>query len=133
MVVTRRTFLQTAAAAAATAALGPALGAAGTTQSGKGRPAPLRILILGGTGFLGPATIEAALARGHHVTMFNRGRTRPDLFPTVERLQGDRDPKKGDGLKALETGTWDVVIDNSAYYPRLVAASAGLLAGRVKR
>jgi 2'-hydroxyisoflavone reductase len=94
---------------------------------------PLRILILGGTGFLGPATIDAALARGHMVTMFNRGKTRPDLYPTVEKLHGDRDPKKGEGLKALETGEWDVVIDNSAYYPRMVTASASLLAPRCKQ
>lgn len=94
---------------------------------------PLRILILGGTGYLGPATIEAAQAKGHKVTMFNRGKTRPDLFPGVEKLHGDRDPKKGDGLKALETGEWDVVIDNSAYYPRMVTASAELLAKRCKQ
>lgn len=93
---------------------------------------PLHILILGGTGYLGPATIEAAQARGHKVTMFNRGKTRPDLFPTVERLHGDRDPKKGEGLKVLESGEWDVVIDNSAYYPRMVTASAELLAKRCK-
>ncbi|MDP2877223.1 MAG: hypothetical protein Q8O00_13635 [Holophaga sp.] len=94
---------------------------------------PLRILILGGTGYLGPATIEAAQARGHKITMFNRGKTRPDLFPGVEKLHGDRDPKKGEGLKALETGEWDVVIDNSAYYPRMVTASAELLAKRCKQ
>jgi len=94
---------------------------------------PLRILILGGTGFLGPATIDAALARGHKVTMFNRGKTRPDLYPNVEKLHGDRDPNKGEGLKALEKGEWDVVIDNSAYYPRMVTASAELLAPRCKQ
>ncbi len=94
---------------------------------------PLRILILGGTGYLGPATIEAAQARGHRVTMFNRGKTRPDLFPGVERLHGERDPLKGEGLKALEKGEWDVVIDNSAYYPRLVKVSAELLAKRCRQ
>ena len=97
------------------------------------KPKSLRILVLGGTGFLGPSTIEVALARGHKVTMFNRGKTRPDLFPGVERLQGDRDPKKDQGLKALEKGEWDVVIDNSGYYPRMVGASAELLAKRAKR
>ena len=110
------------------------LSAAALTGSALAEPVkPLRILILGGTGFLGPATIEAALARGHKVTMFNRGRTRPDLFPGVARLHGDRDPKKGEGLKALETGEWDVVIDNSGYYPRMVGASAELLAKRCKQ
>jgi 2'-hydroxyisoflavone reductase len=131
MALTRRTFLQTTAAAAAAAALGPKAQAAPSPE--KKLPKPLRILILGGTGYLGPATIEAALARGHKVAMFNRGKTRPDLFPAVERFQGDRDPKKGEGLKALEKGEWDVVIDNSAYYPRMVTASASLLAGKCKR
>jgi 2'-hydroxyisoflavone reductase len=93
----------------------------------------LRILILGGTGFLGPATIDAALARGHKVTMFNRGKTRPEMFPKVEKLHGDRDPEKGEGLKELEKGEWDVVIDNSAYFPRMVTASAKLLAPRCKQ
>jgi 2'-hydroxyisoflavone reductase len=95
--------------------------------------APKRILILGGTNFLGPATVETALARGHRITLFNRGRTRPGLFPNVEKLQGDRDPRKGEGLKSLEGRTWDVAIDNSGYYPRMVAASAELLAPRVKQ
>ena len=131
MVHSRRTFLHTLAAVAAALAMGLGVARAGEPTAVK--PTPKRILILGGTGFLGPATIEAALARGHQVTMFNRGKTRPDLFPTVERRQGDRDWEKGDGLKALEEGTWDVVIDNSAFYPRMVHASAHLLAKRVKR
>lgn len=130
MTFSRRDFLALSAAAAAAPLLdgrpAPSMALA---------PAPIkkRILILGGTGFLGPATIEAALARGHEVTMFNRGKTRPDMFPTVKRLQGDRDPKKGDGLKALETGEWDAVIDNGAYYPRMTKASAELLAKRTKQ
>jgi 2'-hydroxyisoflavone reductase len=127
MTVSRREFIQWSAATAALAATGFDLSAS------PGKVAPKKILILGGTGFLGPATIEVAQARGHQVTMFNRGKTRPELFPGVEKLHGDRDPKKGEGLKALETGSWDAVIDNSAYYPRMVAASAGLLAPRVKQ
>ena len=127
MTVSRRDFLQWSATASALAATGLDLSAAPAKVS------PKKILILGGTGFLGPATIEIARARGHQVTMFNRGKTRPDLFPNVEKLHGDRDPKKGEGLKALEIGTWDAVIDNSAYYPRTVAASAELLAPRVKQ
>lgn len=95
-------------------------------------PAPKRILILGGTGFLGPAIVEAARARGHTLTLFNRGRTRPGLFPDIEKRQGDRDPLKGEGLKSLETGEWDAVIDDSGFYPRMVGASARLLAPRVK-
>jgi len=92
-----------------------------------------RILILGGTGFLGPAIVRAALARGHELTLFNRGKTRPGMFPNVEALLGDRDPLKGEGLKAIERGQWDVVIDNTAYFPRHVTASAKLLASRVKQ
>jgi len=90
-----------------------------------------RILILGGTGFLGPATVEAARARGHQLTLFNRGKTRPGLFPNIETLHGDRDPAKGEGLKALEGRRWDAVIDNSGYFPRQVSASAKLLAPNV--
>ncbi|MDR7271450.1 2'-hydroxyisoflavone reductase [Pelomonas saccharophila] len=96
-------------------------------------PAPKRILILGGTGFLGPAIVEAAEKRGHVLTLFNRGKTRPGLFPHIEKRQGDRDPLKGEGIKSLETGEWDAVIDDSGYYPRMVGASAQLLAPRVKQ
>jgi 2'-hydroxyisoflavone reductase len=94
--------------------------------------APKRILILGGTNFLGPAIVEAARARGHEITLFNRGRTRPGLFPDIEKLRGDRDPKKDEGLKALEGRTWDAVIDDSGFYPRMVSASARQLAPNVK-
>jgi 2'-hydroxyisoflavone reductase len=92
---------------------------------------PKRLLILGGTGFLGPAIVETALANGHHVTLFNRGRTRPGLFPNVEKRLGDRDPSKGEGLKSLSTGEWDAVFDDSGYFPRMVTASAELLRDRV--
>ena len=131
MTVSRREFLQWSATASALAATGLDLSAAPAKPTGK--IAPKKILILGGTGFLGPATIEIAQAHGHQITMFNRGKTRPGLFPGVEKLHGDRDPKKGEGLKALEGRSWDAVIDNSAYYPRMVAASAGLLAPHVKQ
>ena len=72
---------------------------------------PLNILFLGGTSFLGPAQVEYALARGHNVTLFNRGQTNPHLFPDVERLVGDRDVPD---YSALEGREWDAVIDNSA-------------------
>ena len=62
-------------------------------------PEPKTILMLGGTGFLGPQTVEAALRRGYKVTLFNRGKTRPGLFPDLEKLHGDRDK---DDLKALK-------------------------------
>ena len=87
----------------------------------------MRLLVLGGTKFLGRAVVEAALARGEEVTLFNRGQTNPELFPEVEKLRGDRD---GD-LSALEGREWDAVIDPSGYVPRVVRASAKLLRGSV--
>jgi 2'-hydroxyisoflavone reductase len=89
----------------------------------------MRLLVLGGTQFLGRHVVETALARGHEVTLFNRGQTRAELFAGVERLLGDRD---GD-LASLETGEWDAVVDTSGYVPRVVRASAELLAPRVRR
>ena len=83
----------------------------------------MRVLILGGTKFLGRAVAEAALARGHELTLFNRGETNADLFPEAEKLRGDRDGK----LTALEGREWDAVIDPSGYVPRVVRASAELL------
>ena len=87
----------------------------------------MNLLILGGTVFLGRHLAEAALARNHEVTLFNRGRNNPELFPDVERLTGDRD---GD-LSALKGRRWDAVIDTCGYIPRHVRASAELLAGAV--
>lgn len=130
----RRQFIQSSAVAAAMTGLTGVAGAAhlrsasSTTSSGS-----KRILILGGTGYLGPAIVAAASARGHTLTLFNRGKTRPGLFPNIEKRQGDRDPNKGEGIKSLENGEWDAVIDDSGYYPRMVAASAQLLAPRVKQ
>lgn len=86
--------------------------------------APLHILILGGTGFLGPHVVEAALAKGHTVTLFNRGKTNPHLFPDLEKLQGDRKTGNLDALKGRE---FDAVIDNSGYLPKHVKQSAELL------
>ncbi len=83
----------------------------------------MKLLLLGGTKFLGRAVAEAALARRHELTLFNRGETNPDLFPEAERLRGDRD---GD-LAVLEGGRWDAVLDTSGYVPRVVRASAELL------
>lgn len=87
----------------------------------------MRLVILGGTVFLGRHLVESALARGHEVTMFNRGKHNADLFPEVEKLRGDRD---GD-LSALEGRRWDAVIDTCGYVPRVVRASAELLSGAV--
>lgn len=87
------------------------------------------LLVLGGTRFVGRHLVHAALDRGHRVTLFNRGRSAPDLFPEVETLRGDRD---GD-LSALRGRRWDAVVDTCGYVPRVVRASAGLLADAVKR
>jgi nucleoside-diphosphate-sugar epimerase len=83
----------------------------------------LKILVLGGTKFLGRAIAEAGLARRHELTLFNRGKTDPGLFPEAEQLRGDR---KRD-LSALEGRTWDAVIDTSGYVPADVHAAAELL------
>ena len=83
----------------------------------------LKILILGGTRFVGPHMAEYALSRGHTLTFFNRGKTNPGVLPGVERIQGDRN---GD-LQGLAGREWDAVIDNSGYLPRQVRASAELL------
>src|SRR6185436_5957557 len=83
----------------------------------------MKLLILGGTLYLGRHTVEAALARGHQLTLFNRGQTNPELFPNVERLVGNRDGN----LKALERKTWDAVIDPSGYFPRVVRQGCELL------
>ena len=84
---------------------------------------PMQILVLGGTQFLGRHTVDAALARGHDVTLFNRGQTRPELHPEAEKLRGDRD---GD-LGALEGRSFDAVVDTSGYVPRIVAATIDAL------
>jgi 2'-hydroxyisoflavone reductase len=87
----------------------------------------VKLLVLGGTKFLGRAAVETALARGHELTLFNRGETNPGLFPDVEHLRGDRDGN----LSALEDRSWDAVIDTSGFVPRIVRDSAQLLAGSV--
>lgn len=155
----RRRFLATMTTAAVGVSFLPEIAAA--TRRPVKAAVPLRILILGGTGFLGPACTESALARGHAVTHFNSGRTeerrrgagRPTLVPEgVEQLYGNRDPNKtaddrrkegqGDtpkdpsspkGLSQLEGKSWDAVIDTSGYFPRMVKASAELLGPKVKQ
>ncbi len=88
----------------------------------------MRLLLLGGTKFLGRAAAAEALRRGHELTLFNRGRTNAGLFPEAEHLQGDRD---GD-LEALRGRTWDAVIDPSGFVPRIVRDSAELLRDAVE-
>jgi 2'-hydroxyisoflavone reductase len=91
---------------------------------------PLRILILGGTGFTGPYQVRYALSRGHKVTTFNRGKTHPGELPNeVEQLIGDRNGK----LDALKNRQWDVVIDNPTTLPAWVRDAAQILKGNVER
>jgi 2'-hydroxyisoflavone reductase len=89
----------------------------------------LRILVLGGTKFLGRAAVAAALDRGQEVTLFNRGETNPELFPEVEKLRGDRTQD----LSALKGREWDAAIDPSGYLPHVVRRSAEALRGSVAR
>src|SRR4051794_230989 len=86
-----------------------------------------KILILGGTGFIGPHLVDAARARGHTVTLFNRGKTHPKLFRDVEKLHGDRDGELG----ALKGRSWDAVVDTAGYVPRIVKQSVELLGPNV--
>ncbi len=159
MPVSRRDFMQTSAGSVVAMGLGASSLVHAATAHARPVPAQggLKILILGGTGFLGPATIDAAKARGHTLTLFNRGRTekrKGGLYPDMEKLYGNRDPdRRSDesknpqgewviaspddkgvpkGLESLKGHTWDVVIDNSGYFPRHVKASADLLAKSAK-
>jgi 2'-hydroxyisoflavone reductase len=88
----------------------------------------MKLLVLGGTMFLGRYIVETALAHGHEVTLFNRGQHNPDLFPGVEKLKGNRDGE----LNSLQGRSWDAVIDTCGYVPRVVRASAELLADAVQ-
>jgi 2'-hydroxyisoflavone reductase len=89
----------------------------------------VKVLALGGTKFLGRAAVEAALERGHELTLFNRGETNPELFPEIEKLRGDRT----EDLSGLDGRRWDAVIDTSAYLPHVVRRSAEALEPSVGR
>ena len=128
MPLDRRQFVTASAAAAGLAAL-PAffnISVAPAQQR-------LKILMLGGTGFLGPHTVQYALDRGHEVTLFNRGRTNADLFPDLEKIVGNRDPEIDEGLSGISGRHWDAVIDTSGFVPRIVGASARLLADQAEQ
>jgi 2'-hydroxyisoflavone reductase len=126
MSTTRRTFIKLSAAASG--AFG--LGIRSTRLFGETSLKPLRILILGGTGFTGPYQVRYALSRGHKVTTFNRGKTHPGELPSeVEQLIGDRNGK----LDALKGRKWDVAIDNPTTLPAWVRGAAEILKGNVAR
>ena len=123
----RRQFIKAGLLTGAAAATGlPQTSAAGESSKA---PRPLDILILGGTGFIGPHMVREALRRGHSVTLFNRGRSNSTLFPDLETIKGDRDG----GLDGLKGRRWGAVVDNSGYVPRHVHDSARLLADSVDR
>jgi len=134
MAFSRRNFLFASALGGASALSSPSLAASvgrlgaelpTGPQYGKGKS----MLILGGTRFLGPHLVNAAIAAGWTVTLFNRGRSNPNMFPDLEKLKGDR----SDDLSALEGRKWDAVIDTSGYIPRHVKMSAELLADHVSQ
>src|SRR5580698_1946604 len=127
MFSTRRRF--TAASGLALAGLVVPQGFAGPAQAAAAPAKPLRILILGGTGFTGPHQVRYALARGHKVTLFNRGKQPHEWPGEVEELIGDRNT--GD-LKALEGREWDVCIDNPTTLPFWVRDAGRALHGKVK-
>jgi 2'-hydroxyisoflavone reductase len=128
MTTSRRDFVQLSMLAGGAVGLGVAGRAAAEVNSAGTAAKKLKILVLGGTGLIGPPMVEYAIARGHELTLFNRGKTNAHLFPDLERLEGDRN----ENLSALEAEvkkgrTWDAVIDNTASIPRWVEESAGLL------
>jgi len=130
---TRRDFLKISAGAAGFLGFGAAGLSAGQPRVPRSSK-PLDILILGGTGFIGPHQVQYALDRGHRVTVFNRGRKSGLFGDAVEELVGNRDSKIDNGLEPLQGDrTWDAVIDNSGYIPRHVRDSAELLKGRFGR
>lgn len=145
MPTSRRDFLRTSAIVGGAIGAGlaglPSLASGappGGDSSGSGGPArhpgraakPLRLLILGGTGFIGPHEVRYALDRGHTVTLFNRGKTDPGLFPELETLIGDR--ATGD-YSALAGRDWDVVIDDPTTIPRWARQAAAALRGHVRQ
>ncbi len=138
MPANRRDFLRLSAAAGGAIALGlgDASSSAGAAPPNEfpaaprsnRAPKPMRLLILGGTGFIGPWQVRYAVERGHHVTVFNRGKHQADLPASVEHLSGDRAVDDYASLKGLK---WDTVIDNSATDPKWVHAAGVALKGAV--
>jgi 2'-hydroxyisoflavone reductase len=123
---TRREFIKLSAATASAFAFSMRA----TTVRAEKSVKPLRILILGGTGFTGPYQVRYALSRGHKVTTFNRGKTHPGELPKeVEQLIGDRNGQ----LDALKDRQWDVAIDNPTTLPAWVRDAARILKGNVER
>jgi len=87
----------------------------------------MKILIIGGTRFVGRYLVKSVQRNGHEITLFNRGQTNPEIYPDIEQIHGDRDG----GLNKLKRRKWDAVIDTCGYFPRLVNDSASFLKNRV--
>src|ERR1051325_1787877 len=122
--IKRRQFIKVSAAASGALSLGIF-----NTKAAE-KTKPLRILILGGTGFTGPFQVRYALERGHKITVFNRGKTHPGELPKeVEELIGDRNGQ----LDALKDRTWEVAIDNPTMLPAWVRDAGQVLKGNVER
>jgi 2'-hydroxyisoflavone reductase len=119
MQINRRNALKLTGGAALVALAVPALAKA----------KPQKVLILGGTGFIGPHFVDALTAGGHKITLFNRGKRDPEVKPGIEQLLGDRNGQ----IDALKGRDWDVVIDNSGYTPSQVKATAELLKDHVRK
>ena len=129
MTTSRRDFVQLSILAGGAAGLGIATGAQVETMDIGTASKQLKILVLGGTGLIGPPMVSYAVARGHEVTLFNRGKTNTELFPELEKLKGDRNDDISALQAQVEAGRrWDAVVDNTASIPRWVTESAGLLA-----
>jgi 2'-hydroxyisoflavone reductase len=114
----------------AAAAAGLLLSESAFAQGSTGKAQPLKVLIFGGTGFIGPHFVRELRAGGHKLTLFNRGKRAPGMFPDVETLIGDRNVAgSADLLKCRE---WDVVVDDSGYFPGQVKASTAVLKDHVQ-
>ncbi len=125
MTTSRRDFVQLSILAGGAVGLGLAKKAVAEVSGPGTASEKLKIHVLGGTGLIGPPMVEYAIARGHEVTLFNRGKTNVELFPDLEKLKGDRN----DDLSAIEAEVkkgrrWDAVIDNTASIPRWVTEPA---------
>jgi 2'-hydroxyisoflavone reductase len=127
MSIRRRDFLSALAAAAVAGCAGSRSTSTGAIARVAPSTKPKRILILGGTGFVGPTIVRAAKERGHALTLFNRGKTNPGLFPDVETILGDRRTD----LDRLRGREWDAVVDTWVMLPKTVRAAAELLKDHV--
>lgn len=124
---TRRAILAGATAFAATQAVDKALALTVGQTEVESAPRPRKLLVLGGTRFLGPVIVRAALDAGWEVTLFNRGKSDPELFQDLDQRVGDRNTSD---YASLATGSWDLVVDTSCYIPGHVTAAIEALDGR---